>query len=84
LYEARRLQEVNPTAYQHEYLGIPTGTGGEVFPNIEVREIADEEVNQMGYIYQGLDFGFAVDPACFICRWAERGRAGGDRDGQLR
>ena len=66
LYEAQRLQEVNPQAYQHEYMGIPTGTGGEVFPAIEAREITDDEIKNMEYLYQGLDFGFAVDPACFI------------------
>lgn len=66
LYEAERLKEINPTAYEHEYLGIPTGTGGEVFPNVEVREITTEEIGNMEYIYQGVDFGFAVDPACFM------------------
>ena len=66
LYEAERLKEVNPKAYEHEYLGIPTGSGGEVFPNLEVREITDNEISTFDYIYQGLDFGFAVDPACFV------------------
>jgi PBSX family phage terminase large subunit len=66
LYEAERLKELNPKAYEHEYLGHPTGTGGEVFPNLEIRTITDEEINNMGYIYQGLDFGFAVDPAAFL------------------
>lgn len=66
LYEAERLKEINPTAYQHEYLGVPTGTGGEVFPNIEVRTISDDEISEMQYIFQGLDFGFAIDPACFM------------------
>lgn len=66
LYEAERLKELNPKAYEHEYLGHPTGTGGEVFPNLEIRTITDEEVNNMEYIYQGLDFGFAVDPAAFL------------------
>lgn len=66
LYEAERLKELNPKAYEHEYLGHPTGTGGEVFPNLEIRTIEDEEVNNMEYIYQGLDFGFAVDPVAFL------------------
>lgn len=66
LYEAQRLKEVNPQAFEHEYMGIPTGTGGEVFPNLEIRTITDEEINNMEYIYQGLDFGFAVDPAAFL------------------
>ena len=58
LYEAQRLKEVNPQAFEHEYMCIPTGTGGEVFPNLEIRAITDEEISNMGYIYQGLDFGF--------------------------
>lgn len=66
LYEAERLKEVNPKAFEHEYMGVPTGSGGEVFPNIEARTITDSEIEQMEYIYQGLDFGFAVDPACFV------------------
>lgn len=66
IYEAERLKEINETAYKHEYLGEATGTGGEVFPNITVREITDEEINQMQYIYAGIDFGFSIDPAVFI------------------
>lgn len=66
LYEAERLKELNPTAYLHEYLGQPTGSGGEVFPNLEIRTITDEEIKRMEYTYNGLDFGFAVDPACFM------------------
>lgn len=66
LYEAERLKALNYKAYEHEYMGIATGTGGEVFPNLEIREITEEEISRMGYIYQGLDFGFAVDPAAFI------------------
>ena len=64
--EAERLEAVNEQAYRHEYLGEATGTGAEVFPALEVREITDKEIEQMGYFYQGLDFGFAVDPAAFI------------------
>ncbi len=66
IYEAERLREVNPTAYRHEYLGEPTGTGGEVFQNLEIREIADAEANSLGYTFGGVDFGFAADPACFM------------------
>lgn len=66
LYDAQRLKEVNLQAYEHEYMGIPTGTGGEVFPNLEIREISDTEIDNMGYVYEGLDFGFAQDPAAFL------------------
>lgn len=64
--EAQRLKEINPRAYQHEYLGDPIGAGGEVFPNIEPFEIDDEDIKRMGYCYAGLDFGFSVDPAAFV------------------
>lgn len=66
LLEAERVKEVNEKIYRHEYLGEAVGTGGEVFPNIEVRAITDDEINQMQYIYQGLDWGFSVDPLAFI------------------
>lgn len=64
--EAERLQEINEQAYQHEYLGIATGSGGEVFTNLTVRTITDDEINELQYIYAGVDFGFSVDPAVFI------------------
>lgn len=66
IYEAERLKAVNESAYRHEYLGEAVGSGGEVFPNIEVRTITENEINDLQYIYTGLDFGFAVDPAAFI------------------
>lgn len=66
IYEAERLRELNEDAYRHEYLGEPVGTGGEVFPTLEIREITQAEIDGMGYIFQGVDFGFAADPACFI------------------
>lgn len=66
IYEAERLRELNPDAYRHEYLGEAVGTGGEVFPTLEIREITKDEIKNMEYIYQGVDFGFAADPACFI------------------
>ena len=32
--DAAHLQKVNPTLYQLEYLGVPVGSGEEVFPNL--------------------------------------------------
>lgn len=64
--EAERLKEINPKAYQHEYLGVPTGSGGEVFENIEARTITDTEINNIQYQYGGIDFGFSSDPAVFV------------------
>lgn len=63
--EAVHLQNVNPTAYEHEYLGVEVGTGLEVFNNVETRRITDEEKSGFGDLRQGLDFGYAVDPLAF-------------------
>ena len=66
LDEAERLKEINPKAYEHEFLGIPVGNGSEVFPNLEIRTITADEINSHPYIFQGLDFGFASDPFAFV------------------
>ena len=64
--EAERLREINENAYRHEYLGEAIGTGGEVFPNLQAREITDDEIDQLQYICSGCDFGFAQDPMAYI------------------
>ena len=60
--EADFLKEVNEKLYRNEYLGEMTGVGGNVFENIELREITDDEINTFDYTYQGLDFGWFPDP----------------------
>jgi len=65
LAEAEYLRDTNERAYQHEYLGIPTGTGSDVFENVEVREITDEEVNTFDRILNGVDWGYFPDPWAF-------------------
>ena len=66
IIEAEHLKAINETAYRHEYLGEEIGTGLEVFNNIEVRQITQEERKTFNQIEQGLDFGYAVDPLAFI------------------
>lgn len=65
-YEAEKLKLKRELSYQHEYLGIATGTGGAVFENIEAREITDEEIKTLDYYFYGIDFGFAVDPFAWV------------------
>lgn len=60
--EAEALRISNPRAYENEYLGKVTGTGGSVFTNLELREIPDEEIDTMGAFYQGIDWGWFPDP----------------------
>ena len=60
--DAELLKQNNPTAYANEYLGEETGDGGNVFENVELREITDEEIENFDYLYQGMDFGWYPDP----------------------
>lgn len=64
--EAEHLRDTNYHAYEHEYLGIPNGNGGNVFEYLEIREITDEEISHMDRIIQGADWGFFPDPFAFI------------------
>ena len=64
--DAEHLKEVNPDAYEHEYLGVPNGDGGNVFEYIELREITDEEIARMDKIYQGVDWGWYPDRYAFV------------------
>lgn len=60
--DAELLKQNNSTVYANEYLGEETGDGGNVFENVELREITDEEIKNFDYLYQGMDFGWYPDP----------------------
>ena len=62
LEEAEWLKQLNPIAYDNEYLGIANGTGGAVFDNVTIKELQDDEVNNFDRIYQGVDWGWYPDP----------------------
>lgn len=73
--EAEELKVKNPRAYEHEYLGIPVGTGGDVFQNVEDLDMSQLVNTGQGlkpmwqtfeWIYNGLDVGFAMDPTRFV------------------
>lgn len=74
LDEAEHLKETDERAYQHEYLGIPVGTGGNVFDNLELRNITDEEIAHFDRFYQGVDWGWFPDPFAFIRLYYDRAR----------
>lgn len=60
--DAELLKQNNPVAFKNEYLGEETGDGGNVFENVELKEITDEEIENFDYLYQGMDFGWFPDP----------------------
>lgn len=57
LSEIEQMKKTKPRQYEHMYLGKVTGTGGEYFQNIEVREITDEEIASFDYSNMGIDWG---------------------------
>ena len=63
--EAEHLKAVKFDAYRHEYLGEVTGTGGEVFDNIKIRKITDEEIARFDNHRRGIDWGYAADPFAY-------------------
>lgn len=66
IIEAEHMKKVKPEQYEHDYLGTVTGTCGEVFTNLSIREITDDEIAVFDRIKNGLDFGFAGDPLAYM------------------
>lgn len=64
--EAEYLKKLHYDRYCHEYLGEVTGTGGEIFSNLEIRPISNQEKKTFDNIKCGVDFGFAADPFVYI------------------
>jgi PBSX family phage terminase large subunit len=64
--EAEKLKQLNYRAYEHEYLGVPTGTGGNVFENVIIQTIPNAMWRRFDRIYQGIDWGWFPDPFAFI------------------
>ena len=62
LADAEHLKATNPTAYRHEYLGEVVGSGTQVFENLQLRDIPDEEISQFDRITNGVDWGWYPDP----------------------
>lgn len=72
--DAEFLRETNPTAYENEYLGVANGQGGNVFDNVEVREITDDEIAHFDNIFSGIDWGWYPDPFAFVRMHYDAGR----------
>ena len=89
IIEAEELKRVNERAYIHEYMGEAIGTGGDVFPNVEDLDMetlvpkydfAGNVIEQVPMwetfdnIYNGIDWGFAIDPFRFVRVHFDRAR----------
>lgn len=74
LNDAEHLKEINPEAYEHEYLGVPNGDGGNVFEYLEIRNITDEEISRMDRIFAGVDYGWYPDQFCYLRTYYDSAR----------
>lgn len=72
--EAEHLKATKPEQYAHEYLGEVTGTGGEVFTNVTIRTISNEEIAAFDNVRRGIDWGYAADPFCYGAMHYDRKR----------
>ncbi len=63
--EADYVKETNPKIYENEYLGLETGDGTNVFENLEIREITEEEISHFDRLYKGIDWGWYPDPFAY-------------------
>lgn len=72
--DAEHLREINKEAYDHEYLGIPNGNGGNVFEYLEIRTIKDEEIKSFDRIMAGVDFGWYPDQYCYLRTYYDSAR----------
>lgn len=72
--EAEHLKEVNPNAYEHEYMGIANGNGGNVFEYLEIRDITDGEISRMDRIFAGVDYGWYPDAFCYLRTYYDSAR----------
>lgn len=73
-WEAEYMKKRHQKSYRHEYLGEVVGFGGEVFTNIVLREITEEELQTFDHIARGLDWGYAVDPLHYTVNHFDRTR----------
>ena len=65
LADAQHLEQSNPTAYRHEYLGEVVGSGTAVFENLDLQSIPDEQLAGFDRRLYGVDWGWYPDPWAF-------------------
>lgn len=65
LHDIEQTKRTNKRAYENIYLGIATGTGKNVFENVQLREITQDEINAWEMTLQGIDWGYYPDPYAY-------------------
>lgn len=66
LHDIAHTKETNEWAYRNIYLGEATGTGLNVFENIHLQPITDDQIKAFDYLYRGVDWGYYPDPFQYV------------------
>lgn len=64
-YKMDAIRAQSEARYRHEYLGVPVGTGNEIFSNIAPRRFTPGEIAEMRSVRYGMDFGQS-DPTTLV------------------
>lgn len=64
--QAEILKQINPKAYENEYMGVVTGLEGRVFTNVEDYTLTQDDIDNIPWIRCGIDWGFSIDPWIFL------------------
>ncbi len=70
--EASEVKKNKREVFLHEYLGQAVGVGAEVFANVTLRKITDDEIKSFDKVRHGLDWGYGPDPLCYVILQAEK------------
>lgn len=65
LNEIEHTKNTNERAYRNIFLGEATGTGLNIFENVELRKITDEKIATFDFFYSGIDWGYYPDPFAY-------------------
>jgi PBSX family phage terminase large subunit len=74
LEEADNVKAKNEARWRWNYGGEAIGGGIVPFSNLEFRPITDVEILRFDNICQGIDWGFAADPLCFLRGYFDKTR----------
>lgn len=64
-YKMDAIRQRSEKRFKHEYLGIPIGSGNEIFTNVVAVEFTKEQLSEMRSIGRGMDFGQS-DPTTLV------------------
>jgi PBSX family phage terminase large subunit len=65
LIAAKQLKDKNIKKYEHQILGLVGDSDVEIFPNLEVRTITDDEILSFDFVYRGIDWSNATTPLVY-------------------